>query len=136
MIYLLDTDMVIYLVKGRAEVASRIKQAGEENVYISPITVGELFFGVYKSQRKEENLRRYTAVMAQYNILPFTNAVGQHYGQIRADLEKVGTPIGDNDLWIAAFARAYRATLVTNNVDEFKRVKDLTIENWLRITAP
>lgn len=74
--------------------------------------------------------------MVIYLILPFTNAVGQHYGQIRADLEKAGTPIGDNDLWIAAFARAYRATLVTNNVDEFKRVKDLTIENWLRITAP
>lgn len=132
MIYVLDTDMVIYLVKGKVEVASRIKQAGEENVYISPITVGELFFGIYKSQRREENLHRYTAVMAQYNILPFTNAVGQHYGQIRADLEKAGTPIGDNDLWIAAFARAYQATLVTNNVDEFERVKDLMVENWLK----
>ncbi len=94
------------------------------------ITYGELWRGVQKSQQRERNL---AALMQLVSILPVTPLpieTGRYYGQIRATLERSGTPIGNNDLWIAAHALAENLILVTNNEREFARISDLRIENW------
>ena len=91
---------------------------------------GELGHGAEKSQAREKTLLTMNHLIAAIPIMPMMAAVGQHYGQIRADLERKGQPIGNNDLWIAAHARAEGCILVTNNEREFARIEGLQIENW------
>ena len=86
--------------------------------------------GAEKSQAREKALTTLQEIVGSIQVVPLTEAAGQHYGQIRADLERVGLPIGNNDLWIAAHARSEGWTLVTNNEREFARIAGLQIENW------
>jgi tRNA(fMet)-specific endonuclease VapC len=97
---------------------------------ISVITWGELRHGAERSTRRESVVESLDEFAALVSVEPLPKAAGQEYGAIRAALEARGTPIGNNDLWIAAHARAAGLTLVTNNESEFQRVKDLKIENW------
>lgn len=88
------------------------------------------FFGAYKSERRAENLAILDDLFAGFSSLPFDGAAAREFGRIRADLQRVGTPIGPYDLQIAAIALAHNLTLVTHNTDEFKRVSALQIDDW------
>jgi len=130
--YLLDTNILSDLIKNPAgNAARRIRGLAAETVCTSIIVAGELHYGGHK--KKSALLQqRIDELLAVMTILPLESACTPIYGQIRADLESKGTPIGGNDLWIAAHALASGSTLVTDNLREFSRIPGLLLENWLR----
>ena len=129
--YMLDTNIISDLVKnpqGRA--AKRIAKVGEDNICTSIIVAAELRYGCAKSGSKR--LRKAVEdLLSEIPVLPFDVPADAEYGGIRSALEAAGRPIGSNDLLIAAHAYATGATVVTANVDEFKRIRGLSVENWL-----
>ena len=130
--YLLDTNICIYLTKQQhPALTARFQSLAENEVAMSVITYGELQFGAQKSQKPKQVLEALERLSLAIPVLVMTQDTSQHYGEIRAHLQKQGTPIGNNDLWIAAHARAEGLILVTNNVREFERVPDLKVENWV-----
>ena len=130
--YLLDTNICIYIAKHNPPaVRARFERHATSELAMSIITLGELRHGAEKSQARDKALATINRLEASIRIAPVTESVGQHYGQIRAQLEAGGQPIGNNDLWIAAHARAEGWVLVTNNEREFRRVEGLQIENWV-----
>ena len=98
---------------------------------MSVITLGELRHGAEKSQARDKALATLGRLEGSVRVAPLTETAGQHYGQIRATLETSGPPIGNNDLWIAAHARAEGWILITNNERIFKRIEGLQVENWV-----
>ena len=131
--YLLDTDTCIYLIKDRPPtVAGKLAKLPAGHAGISVVTYGELWRGVQKSQHVERNAEALAALTTILPVQPLAMEVGLHYGDIRATLERAGKPIGNNDLWIAAHARAMGWTLVTNNEREFSRVSELRLQNWAK----
>jgi tRNA(fMet)-specific endonuclease VapC len=129
--YLLDTNIVIYVIKKRPV---EVLQAFNENsgrMAISSITLAELFHGAEKSSRRAENLKVIDDFTSRLEVLPYTPKAAQHYGSIRAALERSGETIGINDLHISAHARSEGLVLVTNNLREFERVPALETENWI-----
>jgi tRNA(fMet)-specific endonuclease VapC len=130
--YLLDTNIVSNLVRSpQGRVADRIKAAGEHNVCTSIIVAAELRYGTRK-KASPRLTAQVEAVLSVIDTLPFDSPADEIYGSIRTQLELVGTPIGGNDLLIAAQALALDHTLVTDNDQEFSRVDGLRVENWLR----
>ncbi|CAN7744893.1 type II toxin-antitoxin system VapC family toxin [Variovorax sp. LjRoot290] len=130
--YLLDTNICIYIAKHNpATVRARFEQLSADVLAMSVITLGELQHGAEKSQARSKALAALQQLQSAIQVEPLTQAVGQHYGQIRSVLERKGQSIGNNDLWIAAHARAEGWVLVTNNEREFSRVDDLAVENWV-----
>jgi tRNA(fMet)-specific endonuclease VapC len=129
--YLLDTNILTHLVRQpQGPVALRIAAVGEDHVLTSIIVACELRYGAAK--RGSRRLTRHIeAILGAITILPLEAGADRHYAAIRAILERKGTPIGANDMLIAAQARAIEAICVTDNVDEFKRVPALKVENWL-----
>ncbi len=131
--YLLDTNICIYIAKHRPpEVRERFARHGAGELAMSIITYGELRFGAEKSAAKAQATLSLQALTGLVEVVPLGLPVGDHYGEIRADLQRRGLPIGNNDLWIAAHARAEDWVLVTNNEREFERVPGLRVENWVR----
>jgi len=131
MTYLLDTNIIIAAMKGVPSVIGRLERTPLSALVLSPIVLGELEFGAEKSAHVEKNRARLASLIENLPAAPLDTDSSRHYGIIRADLEKKGTPIGANDLWIAAQALALGAVLVTDNVGEFSRVVGLEIENWV-----
>lgn len=130
--YLLDTNICIYIAKhSPPAVRARFELHGADELAMSVVTLGELRFGAEKSSARERALSALTRLEAVIQVMPLGEAAAQHYGQIRADLQRKGLPIGNNDLWIAAHARAEGWILVTNNEREFVRVEGLQVENWV-----
>ena len=129
--YLLDTNIVIYTMKNRPQQVRRSFKAQQGRMGISSVTLGELVFGAEHSQQVERNLADIEALTARLEVLPFDEAAAYHFGQIRAELYRMGRPIGPYDMMIAGHARACGLKLVTKNVKEFERVQGLIIENWL-----
>ncbi len=129
--YLLDTNIVIYTMKNRPQQVRRHFKDHHGRMGISAVTVGELVFGAEHSQQVERNLADIEALAARLEVLPFDESPAYHFGQICAELYRVGTPIGPYDMMIAGHARACGLTLVTNNVREFERIQGLRIENWV-----
>ena len=129
--YLLDTNIVIYVIKRRPlEVLAMFNQhAGR--MATSSITMAELYHGAEKSERVSQNLAVIEDFTSRLEVLPYTAAAAQQYGSIRSVLEKIGQPIGVNDLHIAAHARSQGLVVVTNNMSEFDRVPGLMVENWV-----
>ena len=129
--YMLDTNIVIYVIKRRPiEVLDTFNRyAGQ--MCISAITHAELMHGVEKSTQPEHNLRQVEDFISRLDVLEYDVKVASHYGDIRASLEKLGKPIGINDLHIAGHARSESLILVTNNLREFERVSGLRLENWI-----
>ncbi len=123
--YLLDTNICIYLAKNRPPHLQERVKAHSGALSISSIVLSELCYGADKSARPEKNHAVVDALVARLEVLDFDSKAADHYGQIRAELEKQGTPIGPYDLMIAAHARAEGLILVTNNVREFERVAGL-----------
>jgi tRNA(fMet)-specific endonuclease VapC len=130
--YLLDTNIVIYVLKRRPIEVLPIFNANAGRMAISPITLAELLHGAEKSSRVNENLSVIDDFCSRLEVLPYGPKAAQHYGAIRAALEKQGQPIGVNDMHIAGHARSEGIVLVTNNVSEFARVPALEVENWIR----
>lgn len=129
--YLLDTNICIYIARERPpQVLERFEELAPGEAVISVITWGELRHGAERSTRRESVVESLDEFAALVSVEPLPKAAGQEYGAIRAALEASGTPIGNNDLWIAAHARAAGLTLITNNESELKRIQDLKIENW------
>ena len=129
--FMLDTNICIYLINEREEMLRNRFEANAGEICISSITYAELCYGVTHSARVVQNARELEAFKLDLDILPFNQDAGTHYGEIRHALAKRGQPIGANDLLIAAHARSLDATLVTNNAGEFGRVPDLRVENWM-----
>lgn len=129
--YLLDTNIVIYVLKRRPPEVLSVFNANASRMGISSITLAELIHGAEKSTRVSENLSAVEDFCSRLEVLPYTGKAAQHYGAIRAALEKLGQPIGVNDLHIAGHARSEGLVLVTNNMSEFKRVPALELENWV-----
>lgn len=129
--YFLDANTCIYAASERfPRIAQRFNSLVAGEAQISVIVYGELMFGVQKSDRPDAALRRLEALVAVAPVVPLHEDAACEYGSIRAELERAGTPIGNNDLWIAAHARAAGLILVTNNEREFRRVPKLRVENW------
>ena len=128
--YLLDTNVVSQLVRQPdGEVARRVAALEPGSFAISVVVAAELRYGA--ERRGSSRLsRQLEAVFSAIDVLPLEEPVDRHYGAIRSELERVGQPIGSNDLLIAAHAKALGVTLVTNNVGEFRRVPGLVVEDW------
>lgn len=130
-VYLLDTNVCIYAMKGQHAVLRKFIQHGKESLVISSLVAAELAFGVEKSTRVEENKRTLELFLQSMEVLPWSDAAIWHYARHRKALKEAGTPIGEVDLLIAAHALGNDLTLVTNNTREFERVKGLKLENWV-----
>lgn len=129
--FMLDTDTCIYIRNRRPEpVFVRFGLLGPGEAVISVVTYGELLLGAEKGQNQARDLSILQAFADTIQPQGLPASAASHYAIIRAGLERAGTPIGANDLWIAAHARAAGLTLVTNNEREFRRVPGLSIENW------
>tara|TARA_B100000780_G_scaffold272202_1_gene234096 strand:- start:271 stop:678 length:408 start_codon:yes stop_codon:yes gene_type:complete len=129
--YLLDTNIVIYVIKQRPIEVLDLFNQHVGQMCISSITLAELLHGAEKSERTEHNLHQIEDFVSRLDVLEYGKKSATHYGSIRADLEQKGTIIGVNDLHIAGHARSEGLTLVSNNLREFERVDGLLIENWV-----
>jgi tRNA(fMet)-specific endonuclease VapC len=129
--YLLDTNACIdFLTRRFPAVAERLLAASPDDLCLSSVVVAELRYGADKSQRKAENHGKIDVLVGDIRCVDFDLAAAAVSGRIRAELERRGEPIGPYDLLIAAHALSLGLTVVTDNVDEFGRVKGLSIENW------
>ena len=134
MTYLLDTDICIYIVNQRPRhVFERFARELFGSIGISSITVAELSCGMAKSQRPAKNLEVLEEFLYPLTLHDFGTEAARAYGNVRVRLERQGTPVGSNDLFIAAHALSLNATLVTNNIREFSCVPDLPVENWVDV---
>ena len=130
--YLLDTNICIYFMKNKyPNLTRKFLLCNNNDFYISSITLFELEYGANKSKWPEKTRLKLYLFLAPFNILPFTVDDAIYAGEIRADLEKKGSIIGPYDIQIAAQALSRDLTLITHNTDEFKRVKELEIEDWV-----
>ena len=129
--YLLDTNIVIYVLKQRPPKLREVFNSHQGRMAISAITLAELVHGAEKSQFVSRNLDVIEDFCSRLSVLAYPAEAAHHYGSIRAALERHGRTIGVNDLHIAAHARSDGLTLVTNNLGEFARVPGLLVENWL-----
>lgn len=131
MTYLLDTNTCIrFLNPRRSAVPNHLAAVSREAVAICQIVKAELYYGAYKSARRDENLALLAKFFSQFVSLPFDDAAAEAYGRLRAELARRGTPIGPNDLMIAAIALAHDLILITHNTSEFGRVPGLRLEDW------
>ena len=130
--YLLDTNVCIAVIRQRpVKAINKLTSQRPGDVGISTITVAELVHGVQKSNYPEQNMAALDQFLLPLEVADFDESAAVAYGQIRADLEKKGMPIGSMDLLIAAHALSLDVVLVTNNTREFGRVSNLKIEDWL-----
>jgi tRNA(fMet)-specific endonuclease VapC len=130
--YLLDTNVVSDLVRRpQGPVAERIRRTGEASVCTSILVAAELRFGAEK-KGSARLIAQVEAVLGVFDVLPLEAPADAVYGTLRVRLERMGQPIGGNDLLIAAQTVALGYTLVTDNEREFTRIAELPVENWLR----
>lgn len=130
--YLLDTNICIYIIKKKPEkVLNRFSKLKPGDVGVSTITIAELYYGVAKSSKPNQNTIALQEFLQPLIILDFTSEDSIAYGRIRSELEAEGKLIGAMDLLIASIAFSRSLILVTNNEKEFNRVKDLKVENWV-----
>ena len=129
--YLLDTNIVIYVLKRRPKEVLDIFNANAIRMAISTITLSELIYGAEKSLNTDKNLEAVEEFVSHLEVLPYDAKASQHYGQIKAALEKKGQINSENDIHIAAHAISHGLILVSNNIREFKRVPNLALENWV-----
>lgn len=130
--YLLDTDTIIYSLKGHPAVKKNLERNLHAALKISIITLMELYYGAYKSQKLASNLGKVKHLEATLEIIPLGKESAEVFAMLKADLEKAGTALDDFDLVLAACALSHDLTLVTNNVKHFKRIDGLKLDNWTR----
>lgn len=128
---MLDTNICIYIINNKPPtVKEKFLQHHIGSIALSSIVVSELVYGVTKSQARAKNTAALEEFLFDFEILPFDIDSAYKSGMLQAELEQAGTPIGPHDTQIAAHALLLSATLVTNNLKEFKKVKGLKLENW------
>jgi tRNA(fMet)-specific endonuclease VapC len=130
-LYLLDTNMVIYIQRGVSSVLEKLVGFGRNGVALPSLVVAELAYGVEKSTHQARNRERLEQLLLEFNVLPWTHTAMWHYAHHFHALRQKGQPIGHMDLLIASQALAEDATLVTNNTREFERIEGLKLENWV-----
>lgn len=129
--YLLDTNTCIRFINGRApQIRVRMSSIDDTDIAISTITMGEMFTGSAKSQFPKRSRAKQDAFFIRFAQLSFDETVADRFGEIRANLEKAGTPIGPYDMQIVAVALVHDLIVVTHNVSEFRRIPHLKIEDW------
>ena len=129
--YLPDTNAwIAYLNLGASPVKTRFAAHPASAIVLSTVVKAELIFGAQRSARRDDNLRTLGILFETFQSIPFDDVSAEHYGRIRAELADRGTPIGPNDLLIAATALAYNLVVVTHNTREYNRVSGLVIEDW------
>lgn len=128
--YLLDTDTIIFSLKGHDVVKTNLQKHFEDPMKISVITLMELFFGAYKSEKVVSNLAKIKTLKSYFEIISTTGESAEIFGMLKASLEKSGTFLDDFDLVIASCALSHNLTLVTNNTKHFKRIEGLKLTNW------
>jgi len=129
--YLLDTDAVIYILKGDPVAEANLKKHIYDSIKIGTITLMELYYGAYKSQKVTSNLAKIKNLENVLEIIPVGEEVAEIFGREKVRLEKEGTPLDDFDLVVGCCALAHNLTLVTNNVRHFRRIEGLQITNWM-----
>ena len=129
--YMLDTNIVIYVIKRRPIAALNTFNQYAGQMCISSITLSELLHGVEKSAQPDHNLRQVESFVSRLDVLDYTSKAAAHYGDIRSNLERKGQTIEVNDIHIAGHARSEGLILVTNNLKEFERVDALRLDNWV-----
>ena len=135
MIYLLDTDIIVYWLNGNQVIAQKATEAGQTNVAFSTISQAELYYGAYDSIRVEQNVAAIQRLTRTIALPPFDEVAAQRFGQIKAGLKQQGQIILDADVMIASIALAHDLTLVTNNTKHFSRIPVLDLENWAEASA-
>jgi tRNA(fMet)-specific endonuclease VapC len=129
--YMLDTNICIYVMKRYPQELRDKFNALAEQLCVSSITLGELHYGAEKSARRVENLTAVEYFVARLDVLPFAEKAAAHYGQVRAELERAGTPCRPHDMQIGGHARSEGLIVVTNNMLEFTRMPGVRAENWI-----
>jgi len=129
--YMLDTNICIYVMKNYPQDLKEKFNLLAEQLCISSITLGELHYGAEKSVRRADNLTAIEHFVARLDVLPFAAKAAAHYGQVRAELERAGTPCGPHDMQIGGHARSEGLIVVTNNLREFSRIPGIRVENWV-----
>jgi tRNA(fMet)-specific endonuclease VapC len=129
--YMLDTNICIYVMKNYPQDLKEKFNLLAEQLCISSITLGELHYGAEKSVRRTDNLTAIEHFVARLDVLPFGAKAAAHYGQVRAELERAGTPCGPHDMQIGGHARSEGLIVVTTNVREFNRMPGIRTENWV-----
>lgn len=128
--YVLDTNTLIYFFKGKGKVAQRMFLEVPANIGVPAIVIYELQTGIAKSNAPRKRTQQLNSLMRAITVLPFSTEEAKSSALIRAGLEKKGKPIGPYDVLIAGTAMAHQATLVSHNLEEFKRVEGLKTEDW------
>jgi len=127
--FVLDTNICIYCLKGKHEIRRKIEQVGTDHLKITIISLAELKYGAYYSQKVNENLKNIDNFLKQVRILFFNNEAAGLFGKIKADLRRSGQIIEDFDILIASIVMGYDDILVTGNVDHFSKINGLKYEN-------
>ena len=131
MAHLLDTNTCIYFLNRASEkVVAHFQQLSPPEIKLSSITVAELYYGAEKSKARLNNWKNVENFVSTFEIMPFDEKSCKMYAKVRPALEKSGVPIGPMDLLIASISLANNFILVTNNIKEFERIKELKLENW------
>ncbi len=130
MSYSLDTDTCIYWLRNRQSVRERVREVGWNQISICVITVAELYYGAYNSNRVTENLARAEFFIQNLPVLPLNDTALRRFGELKAELRRTGQPIAEFDLLIASVALAESYILVTNNTRHYDRIPELQLENW------
>ena len=128
--FLLDTDTMIYTMKGHPNVQKNLRQHINDSINISVITLMELYYGAYKSQKLSANLVKIKTLEQSIEIIPVGLESTEIFGLLKAELEVSGNRLDDFDLIIASCAMAHNLTLITNNTKHFKRIDGLKLANW------
>ncbi len=130
--YILDTDVLIYLLKGNKILQDKVREVGIYSIGISVISLAELYFGAYNSSKVDDNLKLVERFCQKLNIYTDDERMAKIFGKVKANLKSSGQMIEDFDILIAGIAIVNDCTLITNNERHFSRIPDLKIENWLR----
>ena len=129
--YLLDTDICIYWMKNINLVRDKVDNVGWDKIFISYISVAELYFGAYNSKRVTENLNRVDNFVQDIEVISLEDGAVKVFGELKARLRKIGQPVADFDLLIASIALDKNFILVTNNTRHYSRISELKLENWI-----
>jgi tRNA(fMet)-specific endonuclease VapC len=129
--YLLGTDTVIYILRADPVAVANLKKHIHDPIKIGTVTLLELYYGAYKSQKVTSNLAKIRTLENVMEIIPIGEEVAEIFGKEKVRLEKEGTPLDDFDLVLGCCALAHNLTLVTNNVKHFKRIEGVQVTNWM-----
>jgi tRNA(fMet)-specific endonuclease VapC len=125
--YLLDTNAVIAFLRNDEKIVEKIKEKAE--IYMPVTVVGELYFGAFKSRKREENLKKISKLLEDMIVLENNVQTARVYGEIKKILKHKGKPIPENDIWIAAIAKQYNLLLITTDI-HFNEIEDLPLYSW------